>query len=81
MNTLRIGQAYRTGEAVDATTEPTRAPPAESEAGVVAAGVYAGGRRIKDIPIEEAGVVVPAFEDSGPPRSGLRKDVQRVSLS
>ena len=40
---------------MDAATEPTRAPPAESEAGVVAAGVYAGGRRIKDIPIEEAG--------------------------
>ena len=40
---------------MDATTEPTRAPPAKSEAGVVAAGVYAGGRRIKDIPIEEAG--------------------------
>ena len=39
---------------MDAKTEPTRAP-AESEAGVVAAGVYAGGRRVKDIPIEEAG--------------------------
>ena len=40
---------------MDAATEPTRTPPARSEAGVVAAGVYAGGRRIKDIPIEEAG--------------------------
>jgi magnesium transporter len=40
---------------VDARTEPTRAPHAESEAGVVAASVYAGGRRVKDIAIEEAG--------------------------
>jgi magnesium transporter len=40
---------------VDARTDPKRAPPGESEAGVVAASVYAGGRRVKDIAIEEAG--------------------------
>src|SRR5262245_66063106 len=32
-----------------------RAHPGDSEAGVVAASVYAGGRRVKDIAIEEAG--------------------------
>lgn len=44
--------------AVELVKPPTeRAPPASaaSEAGVVAAGVYAGGRRVRDIPIEEAG--------------------------
>ena len=40
---------------MDARTDPTRAPPADSEAGVVAASVYAGGRRVKDVAIEEAG--------------------------
>jgi len=40
---------------VDARTDPTRSPPGDSDAGVVAASVYAGGRRIKDIAIEEAG--------------------------
>ena len=40
---------------MDARTDPTRTPPGDSEAGVVAASVYAGGRRIKDIAIEEAG--------------------------
>jgi magnesium transporter len=40
---------------VDARTDPTRTPPGDSEAGVVAASVYAGGRRVKDIAIEEAG--------------------------
>ena len=40
---------------MDARTDLTQAPPADSEAGVIAAGVYAGGRRVKDIAIEEAG--------------------------
>jgi magnesium transporter len=40
---------------MDARTDSRRAPPGESEAGVVAASVYAGGRRVKDIAIEEAG--------------------------
>jgi magnesium transporter len=40
---------------VDARTDPTRAPPGDSEAGVIAASVYAGGRRVKDVAIEEAG--------------------------
>src|SRR5262249_17171556 len=48
-------QACRSGEAVDVRTDPTIAPPGDSEAGVVAASVYAGGRRVKDIAIEEAG--------------------------
>src|SRR5262249_60380457 len=37
----------------DARTE--QAPAGDSEAGVIAASVYAGGRRIKDVAIEEAG--------------------------
>ena len=40
---------------MDARTDSRRAPPGDSEAGVVAASVYAGGRRVKDIAIEEAG--------------------------
>jgi hypothetical protein len=40
---------------VDARTDSRRALPGDSEAGVVAASVYAGGRRVKDIAIEEAG--------------------------
>jgi len=40
---------------VDAQTDSRRAPAGDSEAGVVAASVYAGGRRVKDIAIEEAG--------------------------
>jgi magnesium transporter len=40
---------------VDARTDSRRAPPGDSEAGVVAASVYSGGRRVKDIAIEEAG--------------------------
>src|SRR5262245_26828451 len=48
-------QACRTREAVDARTDSRRAPAGDSETGVVAASVYAGGRRVKDIAIEEAG--------------------------
>ena len=40
---------------MDARTDPTKAPLGDSEAGVVAASVYAGGRHVKDIAIEEAG--------------------------
>ncbi len=40
---------------MDVRADPTRAPPGDSEAGVIAASVYAGGRRIKDVAIEEAG--------------------------
>ena len=39
---------------MDALTKPATAS-ADNEAGVVASGVYAGGRRVKDIAIEEAG--------------------------
>ena len=40
---------------MDVRTDPKQAPAGDSEAGVVAAGVYAGGRRVKDVAIEEAG--------------------------
>jgi magnesium transporter len=40
---------------VDAQTNPTTALHEGSEPGVVASSVYATGRRIRDIPIEEAG--------------------------
>ena len=40
--------------AVDAVTNPTAAR-ADNEAGVVASSVYANGRRVKDIAIDEAG--------------------------
>ena len=40
---------------MDARTDPRRVPPGDGEPGVVAASVYAGGRRVKDIAIEEAG--------------------------
>jgi magnesium transporter len=40
---------------VDVRTDPRTAPPGDNEPGVVAASVYAGGGRVKDIAIEEAG--------------------------
>jgi magnesium transporter len=46
---------WRIGEAVDARTDQTAASHGALEAGVVASSVYSGGRRIKDIAIEEAG--------------------------
>jgi magnesium transporter len=39
---------------MDAVSEP-RTSSARSEAGIVASSVYADGRRIKDIALEEAG--------------------------
>jgi magnesium transporter len=42
-------------ELVKPSTAPAAPAPVAGEAGVIAAGVYAGGRRIRDIPIEEAG--------------------------
>ena len=42
-------------ELLKPSAEPAPPAPAGSEAGVVAAGVYAQGRRVRDIPIEEAG--------------------------
>jgi magnesium transporter len=52
MNNPRKG---RTRKAVDAPTQPSTVSQGDSEAGVVASSVYAGGRRVKDIAIEEAG--------------------------
>jgi magnesium transporter len=40
---------------VDAQTDQTIATDGAPDAGVVAASVYSGGRRIKDIAIEDAG--------------------------
>ena len=40
---------------MDAPTQPSTVSPDDIEAGVVASSVYAGGRRVKDIAIEEAG--------------------------
>ena len=40
---------------MDAQTHPTTVSHGNNEPGVVASGVYAGGRRVKDIAIEEAG--------------------------
>ena len=40
---------------MDARTSPTTVSRGDSESGIVASSVYAGGRRVKDIAIEEAG--------------------------
>ncbi len=40
---------------MDARTDPITVPHGDGESGVVASSVYAGGRRVKDIAIEEAG--------------------------
>jgi magnesium transporter len=42
-------------KSVDAQTRPTTVSHGNSEPGVVASSVYAGGRRVKDIAIEDAG--------------------------
>ncbi len=65
----------------NASSEPSR-PASGRETGVVAAGVYAGGRRVSDITIEEAGdwskrpghvVWIGLYE----PSSGLLRRVQK----
>ena len=40
---------------MDASTHSPTTPPGETQPGVVASTVYAGGRRVKDVAIEEAG--------------------------
>lgn len=44
-----------TRRAVDANTHPTTVTPAEMQPGIVASTVYAGGQRVKDVAIAEAG--------------------------
>jgi magnesium transporter len=51
---LKSGENRAQGDGVDARTDPAAAS-ADTEAGVVASSVYAGGKRVKDITIEEAG--------------------------
>jgi magnesium transporter len=52
---LESGQERRNGETVDARVDTSTVPHGDGEAGVVGSSVYAGGRRVKDIAIDEAG--------------------------
>src|SRR5689334_665723 len=55
VNDAVVSKKWRDREVVDAPTDQTIATHGAPEAGVVASSVYSGGRRIKDIAIEDAG--------------------------